>query len=116
MDITLLDDLRHILDSNRHHCYSLKNILLSTNIVVPEKMFTMYDLTNENEINIDLSRVVKEEDAWWSIKPLTHLDLSSNVLTILPKEISMFQDLMVLNVSIAYNTLYCRVEFSYKKF
>ncbi|XP_028142541.1 leucine-rich repeat-containing protein 40-like isoform X2 [Diabrotica virgifera virgifera] len=65
---------------------------------VPEKLFSIYELTNENEINIDLSRPVKEEEAWWNIKTLTHLDLSSNVLTNLPKQIGMFQDLVVLNL------------------
>ncbi|CAG9860792.1 unnamed protein product [Phyllotreta striolata] len=65
---------------------------------VPDKMFAMYELTNENEINIDLSRTIDEGDAWWSIKPLTHLDISSNVLTAMPKDINMFQDLLVLNL------------------
>ncbi|XP_056639681.1 leucine-rich repeat-containing protein 40-like isoform X7 [Diorhabda sublineata] len=65
---------------------------------VPDKLFSIYEVTNENEINVDLSKPVKEEEAWWNMKPLTHLDLSSNVLIHLPKQIGLFQDLMVLNL------------------
>ncbi|KAJ8967536.1 hypothetical protein NQ314_002851 [Rhamnusium bicolor] len=66
---------------------------------VPEKMFTMYELTDENAVNIDFSRTSKEDDeVWWNIKPLTHLDLSSNVLTNIPVQIGMFQDLTILSL------------------
>ncbi|KAJ8912934.1 hypothetical protein NQ315_017265 [Exocentrus adspersus] len=66
---------------------------------VPEGIFSMYELTDENAVNVDFNRVAKDDDeVWWNMKPLTNLDLSSNVLTNIPGKISMFQDLTVLNL------------------
>lgn len=65
---------------------------------VPDRMFSIYDLTDENAVNLDFNKPSKEEDMWWNIKPLTHLDLSSNVLTVLPGQIGVFQDLTVINL------------------
>ncbi|XP_018577028.1 leucine-rich repeat-containing protein 40 isoform X3 [Anoplophora glabripennis] len=65
---------------------------------VPEGIFTMYELTDGIAVNVDFNRASKDdEEVWWNMKPLTNLDLSSNVLTNIPEKISMFQDLTVLN-------------------
>lgn len=48
-------------------------------------------------VSCDLSNT--PEEAWWSFTPLTLLDLSSNVLQSIPKEIKTFEDLSVLYVS-----------------
>lgn len=91
---------QHITKDVIKHVRSTGQLNLSSRHMseVPEKLFSIYEVTNENEINIDLSRPVNEEEAWWNMKPLTHLDLSSNVLIHLSKEIGMFQDLIVLNL------------------
>ncbi|XP_018577027.1 leucine-rich repeat-containing protein 40 isoform X2 [Anoplophora glabripennis] len=66
---------------------------------VPEGIFTMYELTDGIAVNVDFNRASKDdEEVWWNMKPLTNLDLSSNVLTNIPEKISMFQDLTVLNL------------------
>lgn len=51
-------------------------------------------------VNLDFNRQDKEEELWWNLKPLIHLDLSSNVLTAIPSKIGIFQDLTVVNVRI----------------
>lgn len=57
----------------------------------------MYDVQGDPTIvSFDLSK--PPEDPWWSFNPLTYLDLSSNVLHCIPKEIKIFEDLTVLNV------------------
>ncbi|CAH1959487.1 unnamed protein product [Acanthoscelides obtectus] len=65
---------------------------------VPEKLFSIYDAEDESTVDWDFGKPKKEEDSWWNIKPLSHLDLSSNVLTDIPGKIGMFQDLLVLNL------------------
>ncbi|XP_076265716.1 leucine-rich repeat-containing protein 40-like isoform X1 [Rhynchophorus ferrugineus] len=65
---------------------------------VPEKLFTIYDQVDENVVNLDFNRQDKEEELWWNVKPLIHLDLSSNVLTAIPSKIGIFQDLTVVNL------------------
>ena len=68
-------------------------------VLVPSKMFTMYNSDKQVgfvDYNLDRS----EDDTWWSYKPLTYLDLSSNVLREIPGEISMFEDLTELNVRV----------------
>lgn len=63
----------------------------------------MYDMENEQNINLDFGhRPSRDEEVWWNFQPLTRLDLSSNVLTTIPEDIGMFQDLSVLNVSRSY--------------
>nr|CAI5840168.1 unnamed protein product [Callosobruchus analis] len=64
---------------------------------VPEKLFSIYE-ADESTDDWDFGKPKKEEDAWWNMKPLSHLDLSSNVLTDIPGQIGMFQDLLVLNL------------------
>jgi Leucine-rich repeat (LRR) protein len=58
----------------------------------------------EDEVKInsdvyDLSRKPNEDDMWWNQAGLTHLDLSSNVLTEISGSIKNLLDLTVLNVS-----------------
>ncbi|XP_074036233.1 leucine rich repeat containing flyers-cup [Leptinotarsa decemlineata] len=65
---------------------------------VPDRMFSIYAQTDESQVDIDFSRGIKEDEAWWNIKTLTNLDLSSNVLTHIPGKIGMFQDLVILNL------------------
>lgn len=60
----------------------------------------MYELTDDIAVNVDFNRASKDDEVWWTMKPLTNLDLSSNVLTNIPGKISMFQDLTILNVRI----------------
>ncbi|XP_044260698.1 leucine-rich repeat-containing protein 40-like isoform X2 [Tribolium madens] len=65
---------------------------------VPEKMFTMYELTDEDTAKyIDFNKEPEEEN-WWQFKPLSYLDLSSNVLQEIPGKIGMFEDLTALNL------------------
>lgn len=62
-------------------------------------MFSMYEVRgDETLVTYDLSKT--PEEPWWSFKPLTYLDLSSNVLQCIPGDIKMFEDLTVLNVSV----------------
>lgn len=65
---------------------------------VPGRLFTLYDVTEGNDVNLDFNHAQKDDELWWNFKPLTNLDLSSNVLTEIPGQISMFQDLTSLNV------------------
>lgn len=68
-------------------------------------MFKMYDLNEKDGfVEYDLSK--SPDDPWWSYKPLSYLDLSSNVLQELPNDIKMFEDLSVLNV-ISANSINC---------
>ena len=48
---------------------------------------------------LDLNRKSNDDDMWWNQAGLTHLDLSSNVLTEISGEIQNLVDLTVLNVS-----------------
>ncbi|RZC39469.1 leucine-rich repeat-containing protein 40-like [Asbolus verrucosus] len=53
---------------------------------------------DEDTINyIDFNKTPEEEN-WWQFKPLTYLDLSSNVIQDIPGQIGMFEDLTVLNL------------------
>lgn len=58
----------------------------------------MYEL-DKNEVTVDLDFNKQESDPWWNFKPLTYLDLSSNVLHELPAQVGIFEDLTTLNVS-----------------
>lgn len=66
--------------------------------VVPERMFSMYEL-DRDEVNVELDFNKQESDPWWNFKPLTYIDLSSNVILDIPAQIGMFEDLTTLNVS-----------------
>lgn len=70
----------------------------SSTLSVPSRLFTMYDGENQpSAVSLDFNQPCKDE-LWWNSKPLTNLDLSSNVITELPGKIGMFQDLLTLNV------------------
>lgn len=62
-------------------------------------MFSMYEL-GQDEVAVELDFNKQESDPWWNFKPLTYLDLSSNVIQELPAQISVFEDLTTLNVSV----------------
>ncbi|CAG9772451.1 unnamed protein product [Ceutorhynchus assimilis] len=62
---------------------------------VPDRLFTIY---NDGHVDLDFNSACKDDDLWWNVKPLTNLDLSSNVLTEIPSQIGMFQDLTTLNL------------------
>lgn len=67
---------------------------------VPEKVWNLKD--DEAKINpdaFDLNRKSNDDDMWWNQAGLTHLDLSSNVLTEISSDIKNLLDLTVLNVS-----------------
>lgn len=69
-------------------------------------MFTIYELDgSEANINYDLGK--STEESWWNFKPLIYLDLSSNVINELPNNISIFQDLTTLNVTIKHSKSDC---------
>ncbi|XP_030749929.1 leucine-rich repeat-containing protein 40-like [Sitophilus oryzae] len=72
---------------------------------VPEKLFSIYDFTDENVVNLDFNRPDRDDELWWNLKPLTNLDLSSNVLTEVPGRIATFQDLTIINLQ--DNSLTC---------
>ncbi|ERL85345.1 leucine-rich repeat-containing protein 40 [Dendroctonus ponderosae] len=75
---------------------------------VPSRVFTMYDEEDlPNGVSLDFNQSCKDE-LWWNIKPLTNLDLSSNVITELPGKIGIFQDLLTLNLH--DNSLTCLPE------
>lgn len=48
---------------------------------------------------VDLNKKQNDDDLWWNQATLTHLDLSSNVLTEISGKIRNLTDLTVLNVS-----------------
>lgn len=60
-------------------------------------MFSMYERGGD-EVVVEIDFNKQDTDAWWNFKPLTYLDLSSNVLQEIPSQISMFEDLTTLNV------------------
>lgn len=62
-------------------------------------MFSMYELGHD-EVAVELDFNKQESDPWWNFKPLTYLDLSSNVIQELPAQIGVFEDLTTLNVSV----------------
>lgn len=67
---------------------------------VPEKVWNLK--SDEAKIShdvFDLNKKPNDDDAWWSQTGLTHLDLSSNVLTEISNGIRNLLDLTVLNVS-----------------
>lgn len=64
--------------------------------VVPNRMFQIYELDGDETNNYDLGKT--SEDSWWNFKPLTYLDLSSNVIAEIPINISIFEDLTTVNV------------------
>jgi hypothetical protein len=67
--------------------------------LVPERVWNLHDAI-ENDSHCDFGRTSKdEEDVWWNRMSLKSLDLSSNVLTMVPKDIQSLLDLTVLNVS-----------------
>lgn len=57
----------------------------------------MYEL-DDKDTNIDYDFGKSPEDSWWNFKPLSYLDLSSNVITDIPTNISMFEELKTINV------------------
>lgn len=60
----------------------------------------MYELGGDEAcVEIDFAKQDNDSEPWWSFKPLTYLDLSSNVIQQIPAQIKMFEDLTVLNVS-----------------
>lgn len=66
---------------------------------VPEKVWTLQNVEKINPDVFDLSKKRNDEDSWWNQALLTHLDLSSNVLTEISSNIRNLMDLTVLNVS-----------------
>jgi Leucine-rich repeat (LRR) protein len=66
---------------------------------VPEKVWNLKDDTKISPDVLDLNRKPNEDDMWWNQAGLTHLDLSSNVLTEISGAIQNLMDLTVLNVS-----------------
>lgn len=64
----------------------------------------MYELGgDEGHVEIDFSKQDNNSEPWWSFRPLTYLDLSSNVIQQIPAQIKMFEDLTVLNVRIIFS-------------
>lgn len=62
----------------------------------------MWCLQEAEKINVDavdLNKKQNEDELWWNQNGLTHLDLSSNVLTEISVGVKNLVDLTVLNVS-----------------
>lgn len=57
----------------------------------------------------------QEDNAWWNQKSLANLDLSSNTLTNIEKDIGLLQDLTVLNVLISSSLTYLNNTFFYNQ-
>lgn len=64
-------------------------------------MFKMYEFSDQDYTNhVSFDRHSDEnEDTWWNFNPLTYIDLSSNLLQEVPKEIEMFGSLETCLVS-----------------
>lgn len=66
---------------------------------MPEKVWNLQGPVKLNSDALNLDRKQNEDEMWWNQLHLTHLDLSSNVLTEISGQISNLMDLTVLNVS-----------------
>lgn len=69
-------------------------------VKVPEKVYHIHEADKEEQKHLtqfDMAEM-QEENAWWNQKTLSNLDLSSNTLKNIEKDIGLLQDLTVLNV------------------
>lgn len=62
-------------------------------------MWNLHDVEKINPDVFDFNKKHNEDDLWWNQAMITHLDLSSNVLTEVSGNIRNLMDLTVVNVS-----------------
>lgn len=68
--------------------------------IVPERVWNLREAAEKITYDVmDFDQKPRDDELWWNQTSLTHLDLSSNVLTEISAEISNVTDLSVLNVS-----------------
>lgn len=76
------------------------NFFFNVPFAVPEKVWSLQEREKKANPNVvDLNKKQNDDDLWWNQATLTHLDLSSNVLTEISGKIRNLTDLTVLNVS-----------------
>lgn len=68
-------------------------------VLVPEKVWCLQDDQEKVKLDVDLNKTKNEDDLWWNQAGLTHLDLSSNVITEISPNVQNLMELTVLNVS-----------------
>lgn len=88
-----------IMSSRTMKVKNVINYVILFLFVVPEKVWNIQDVEKINPEVLNLNKKQNEEDLWWNQAGLTHLDLSSNVLTDISSSIKNLLDLTVLNVS-----------------
>lgn len=68
--------------------------------LVPERVWNLREAAEKITYDVvDFDQKPKDDELWWNQMSLTHLDLSSNVLTEISTGIGNLTDLSVLNVS-----------------
>lgn len=73
---------------------------------VPNEIFLDEILEDENQQKPKLKTPdfsQNNNEAWWTKEPLKTLDLSSNLLTIIPDQIEELNYLVVLNVNFSFS-------------
>jgi Leucine-rich repeat (LRR) protein len=91
----------HITTIQIHSRSTLIELFLSFYRLVPDRVWNLREAAEKITYDVlDFDQKPKDDELWWNQASLTHLDLSSNVLTEISTEISNLTDLSVLNVSL----------------
>lgn len=85
--------------------YKFYEILKSVKLIVPNRVWSINELTDEEirDLHYELD-YVHENERWWEQEPLKTLDLSFNSLAIIDSKIECLSELTTLLVSIKVTT------------